>query len=470
VGGILAYGTYVPYRRIERSTIGEALGLPAGKGTRSVASYDEDTTSMGVEAGRGALRSAPAVPVDALSFSTVDPAYLDKTNANAIHAALGLESATPAFDRVGAVRSAFAALLDALEGSRRVLAVSSDIRIGLPGGADEREGGDGAAAMLIGPGTPSQPVIAELAGSGSATSEFLDRWRVPGQATSKVWEERFGEHAYLPLAEAAFGRALKSAGATAGEIDHLVATGTQSRAVKRFAAGCGVRREAVADDLGSTVGNTGASHAALLLADVLDRCEPGRLIAVALLSDGADVMILRTTDALGDYRPSSTVAEQISSGRGGLSYADFLTWRGELEREPPRRPDPDRPAAPPSFRAEGWKFAFEGSRCEQCGMRHLPPQRVCVRCHSIDRMTPESFADSKGTVATYTVDRLAFSPSPPLVAAVIDFDGGGRFRCELTDVDASQVAIGDRVEMTFRRLYTADGVHDYFWKARPVRS
>ena len=31
------------------------------------------------------------------------------------------------------------------------------------------------------------------------------------------------------------------------------------------------------------------------------------------------------------------------------------------------------------------------------------------------------------------------------------------------------VKIGDRVEMTFRRLFTADGIHDYFWKARPVR-
>ena len=25
-----------------------------------------------------------------------------------------------------------------------------------------------------------------------------------------------------------------------------------------------------------------------------------------------------------------------------------------------------------------------------------------------------------------------------------------------------------RVEMTFRRLFTADGIHNYFWKARPV--
>jgi len=24
--------------------------------------------------------------------------------------------------------------------------------------------------------------------------------------------------------------------------------------------------------------------------------------------------------------------------------------------------------------------------------------------------------------------------------------------------------------MTFRRLFTADGIHDYFWKARPIRA
>ena len=56
----------------------------------------------------------------------------------------------------------------------------------------------------------------------------------------------------------------------------------------------------------------------------------------------------------------------------------------------------------------------------------------------------------------------------PLVG-VIDFDGGGRFQCELTDVDPATVKIGDRVEMSFRRLFTADGVHNYFWKGKPAR-
>ena len=61
-------------------------------------------------------------------------------------------------------------------------------------------------------------------------------------------------------------------------------------------------------------------------------------------------------------------------------------------------------------------------------------------------------ADRLGTVATFTIDHLAYSPSPPVIAVVVDFDGGGRFSCELTDADPAQVAIGDRVEMTFRRI------------------
>ena len=78
-------------------------------------------------------------------------------------------------------------------------------------------------------------------------------------------------------------------------------------------------------------------------------------------------------------------------------------------------------------------------------------------------------ADATGTIVTFTIDRLSYSPSPPIVFAVVDFDGGGRLPIELTDVDPGEVAIGGRVELTFRRLFTADGIANYFWKGRLVR-
>src|SRR5205814_6604971 len=102
-----------------------------------------------------------------------------------------------------------------------------------------------------------------------------------------------------------------------------------------------------------------------------------------------------------------------------------------------------------------------------CGARHVPPQRVCVKCHAVDRMTPERLADVPATIATFTVDRLAYSMSPPVVVAVIDFAGRGRFQCEMPDVDPTAVKSGDRVELPFRRHYAAGGVHTYFRKDRP---
>src|SRR5712664_1183168 len=97
--GIISAGGYVPFRRLQRAEIAKTFGSGGGKGTRSVASYDEDTTTMGAEAARLALRSAPAgARPEALWFSTVAPAYLDKTNATAIHAALRLDHDVPAFD------------------------------------------------------------------------------------------------------------------------------------------------------------------------------------------------------------------------------------------------------------------------------------------------------------------------------------------------------------------------------------
>ena len=35
-------------------------------------------------------------------------------------------------------------------------------------------------------------------------------------------------------------------------------------------------------------------------------------------------------------------------------------------------------------------------------------------------------SEIQGTIATFTIDRIAYSPSPPIVFAVVDFDGGGR--------------------------------------------
>ena len=55
MAGIVSYGSYVPYRRLKRAAIAQVMGVAAGKGERAVASFDEDSVSMAVEALRDAL-------------------------------------------------------------------------------------------------------------------------------------------------------------------------------------------------------------------------------------------------------------------------------------------------------------------------------------------------------------------------------------------------------------------------------
>ncbi len=465
--GIIASGAYLPYRRLDRTAISKFLGSGGGRGTRTVASYDEDTTTMGVEAGRVALKNAPAgFQPDQLWFATVDPAYLDKTNATTLHAALRVE-ADIALDFGAAARSAVLALRTALAGTGSVMLVSSDIRTGQPGSGDESGGGDGAAALLIGDDSDG-PVIAEYLGGASATEEFIDRWRVPGASQSGTWEERFGETQYVPLGQSAWKRGLDAAGVGADQIDHLVVSGLHARAVRSMVGRLGEAKGKVVDDLTSTVGNVGAAHVGLVLTDVLEKAEPGQVIAVLSLADGADLLVFRTTAAIADYASVRTVSAQVEGG-AAIGYGKFLAWRGTLGVEGPRRPPPSRISASVSARSREYKYGFVGARDRSTGALHLPPARYSMEGDAFDDMEPAPMSEVEGTIATFTIDRIAYSPSPPIVFGVVDFDGGGRLPVELCDLDADTLQIGDRVELTFRRLFTADGIHNYFWKARPVR-
>jgi 3-hydroxy-3-methylglutaryl CoA synthase/uncharacterized OB-fold protein len=459
--GILGYGAYLPYRRLDRAEIRPVAGTGGGTGTRTVAGYDEDTTTMGVAAARAALAAAPpGVAPASLWFATVDPAYLDKTNATAVHAALRLDAGVPAYDANGAVRSAVGALRAGLAFPGPALVVASDIRTGLPGSDDESAGGDAAAALVVGTADDG-PVLADVLGWGSATEEFLDRWRTPGDSRSKAWEERFGQARYVALGADAWEDALKGAGLVAEQVDRVVVATSHARAAAALGKAVGVA-DRVTPALGDAVGFTGAAEPGLLLAHALDTAEPGQTLALVVLADGADVLVMRATDALAARRSSGapTVADQIAAG-APVPYGKVLAWRGHLPVEPPRRPEPARPSATAAGRSGDWKFGFVGSQGDD-GTVHLPPLPTDERGRPM--------ADATGTIATFTVDRLAYSPSPPVVFAVVDFDGGGRLPVELTDVDAEDVVIGGRVEMTFRRLFTADGIHNYFWKARPVRA
>lgn len=458
--GIVSYGTYLPHYRLNSGELAAAHATAPPRAKRVVASFDEDSNTMAVAAARAALATSGPAP-SSVYLATTSPVYADKTNAVIVHAALGLEPDVFAADVGGSARGSIAAF-KAAAGSGG-LAVLADVRTGRPGSADESGGGDGAAAFVFAGNDYDGDVLAELLAEASVSEEILDRWRRPGQAGGDQWEERFGLEVYLPLINAAAASALERAGLE--QADHVVLVSPNTAITKRAGKILKARLSAG----GSPIGHAGAADPGLALAAVLDVAGPGETVLVLSAADGCDALVFRTTPQLPLRRQAVPVTEQLATGTD-IAYPKYLSWRGLLATEPPRRPDPQRPAGPPSARARRWKYAFEGSRCRNCEFLHLPPARICKRCGSLDRMEATVLSAGAGTgkIATYTVDRLAFSPSPPMINAVIDFDGGGRYTMEVADAGQDQLTVGTRVALTFRSLFVAGGVSNYFWKVRPL--
>lgn len=465
MAGITRYGSYVPFFRLERAAIGPA----AGRGERAVASYDEDAVSMAVEAAREVVAASGAGDLDTLIFATTSAPYAEKSNAATLLAALDLPGSIRTLELGATTRTGLGALslaADLADAGRTALVALSDVVIGAPGGARESQGGDAAAAFAVG---DDGDALARFVGRASATTELLDVWRLPEDRFASQWEERFGAEVLAPVIADTATRALQQAGCEPTDLTTVILDAANPRAAAGLPHALRLKPEQVADGLAASVGRAGAAHAGLLLARALDSAKPGDRILVTSLADGCEALVLEVTDRIAGARPRHSVDAWLGAKRADLPYNAYLKWRGILPFEPPRRPDPDRPGAPPMRRNAGWKLAFVGSRCRACEAGHLPPQRVCVACGAIDQMGSEPFASKSCRIATYTLDHLAYSLQPPVVAAVVDFEGGGRMTCELTDVEPPQVAIGDELEMTFRRLYTGQGVHNYFWKARPRR-
>ena len=457
MNGIVAWGTYVPRGRLDRRELAGMFGVTAPGGRRSVAGPDEDSLTMGVEAARAAVaRLSSSADLESCWFATSHPPMLDRGNAPAITAAIGLPDAIGSYDTGGSIRSGVATLRAASSQARPSLAVLADVRSGKPGSDDEANGGDAAAAFVFGP-DPAVDVIAHA----SLSSPVMDRWRAEGDVGSSTWDDRWTAEHQVPLMVQAATDVLKAAGVSESDLAGLVVSCPSARVEQQVVKALG--GTVVESDPRGQIGYAGTADVGLRTIAALNGLAPGERILVVTGADGADAMVLRATDRIADLDRSSTTDEGTT-----VPAATYLLWRGLVERAAVRRPPVEPPAAPAVARNEDWKFAFTGSQCESCGTRHLPPQRVCLRCRATDEMGDVAMRDVAATVRTFTIDRIAQSLNPPVVVGVVDFDGGGRYRCQLTDVVADDVRVGDRVEMVYRLVSIApNGVKNYFWKARP---
>src|SRR4051794_26793383 len=82
--GITSIGAYIPYYFMNRRSISEAWGVKGIKGSRSIASVDEDSVTMSVEAALECFRFKDRNEIDGLYFASTTAPYSEKSHATLI--------------------------------------------------------------------------------------------------------------------------------------------------------------------------------------------------------------------------------------------------------------------------------------------------------------------------------------------------------------------------------------------------
>ena len=478
MAGIAACGAYVPKYRLGGATQGWNSTQE-----RAVANFDEDSVTMAVAAGRDCLHGQDRDEIDGLIFASTTPPYAEKQCAAIVATALDLGRDLFTADITDVLRAGTAGLRSALDAvvagsARRVLVIASDHRQGTPRGEIERNSGDGAAALLV----ANDAVIAQWEGSHSITENMLDSWRSAGDPFVRSWEDRFATEEGLErlVGEAVLGFFQKQAIDPAKDVSKVALYAPDARRHAQLARKLGFQAEQVQDPLFGRLGNTGAAFPLMLLTQALEDAGPEQLIMLVSYGDGSDVLAFRTnpsaTPAAG--RPSQKGLPQRGLGlKGHLeskrvleSYELYARWREVWPTDDAaRRPAPASPSVTALWREEEKNLRFHGEKCNNCGYIQYPPQRVCVNCQSRDDASPVPLSERPATVFTYSMDYIAGTTDTPLVIAVVDFEGGGRALCMLTDREVDEVSVGMPVEMSFRKLRVVNGIHNYYWKAVPRR-
>jgi hydroxymethylglutaryl-CoA synthase len=467
----------VPRLRLARETIRAAMGwlsppnVRAPAGERAVCNWDEDALTLAVEAARVCLRGAAAPGAVTLASTTLP--FADRSNATLLATALDLPAGTETLDVTGTLRAATSALAQACRRGDAVttLLVGSDAREARPGSPEEMEFGAAAVALLVAPGKSagSAPVLAQICASAHLAADFVDHYRMDGEAFDYALEERWvRDEGIAKLLPAAIAAALATAGITAAEVHHCVLP-VSAAAAARLVRAHGLAHAKLTDTQRTVCGEAGVAQPLLMLAAALESASPGQNILLVGFGQGVDVLVLRVpaTAAAARHRPLSAT---LGVRREETSYTRYLSHRGHLEVDFGKRAERDNRSAPSvMWRKSRQVTGFVGGRCSACQAVQFPRSRVCVNpaCRRSDTQEDFRLADLSGRVKSFTEDWQAYAPRPPAMYGNVEFAGGGNLLMEITDAETGDVQVDMPVRFVFR-IKDVDRLRAfrrYFWKA-----
>jgi uncharacterized OB-fold protein len=331
--------------------------------------------------------------------------------------------------------------------------------------------GDAAAALLIG----SENVIAEFKDSYSVTYDFGDHFRGAQAKFDAQWEDRWirdlGIDRFIP--EVVNGL-LQKTGLTMADFAKVIHPVHYPAARKRLTKVLGIAPETEQTNLQMEVGESGVSHALVMLVHALEEAKPGDKILVVSYGSGCDALCLEVTEEIEKVRDGRGISAALANKADLDNYTKLLVWRNILPADFGKRSEEDNwTRFSAVWRIRKMLLGLYGGKCTECGTPQIPAQDICVNpeCGAVGTLEPYRFSDKVGHIASYTGDNLAASLDPPAIYGQVEFEGGGKFMFDFTDCALDELSPGKPVTMSFRRKYydEARDISGYFWKAVPVK-
>jgi len=480
--GISSIAGYLPRLRLSKKTVTQANAWLApnlagkGKGTRTMANWDEDSVTMSVEAIRRILgRDDDRSHVDTLFFASTTMPFADRLNSGIIRAALTLEEETQCIDITSTLKSGTSALIQALDKvksgkSSHSIVSAADKRKARAASPQELNFGDGSVAISV----ATENLIAKYINSSSLSIDFIDHFRQPGEEFDYNWEERWiRDEGYLKIVPKAINDLFRKSQIDGSSIDHFILPSVFPRLDQKIAKKCGIDPDKVVNNMGLSIGDTGSAHSLLMLASVLEKAKPGEKILVCSFGGGSDVLLFETTENITNFKPEQTIENLIESGTEENNYMKYLTFNDLIKWEKGMRGEQDRKTALTTlYRHNDAIMGLIGGKCSKTGTIQYPASPISVSPNSPDLNTqePYKFAEKRAKILSWSADYLSFSINPPNHYGVVDFEEGGRIMIDFTDVEKGEIDSGMEVKMVFRVKIVDElrGFTRYFWKAIPV--
>ncbi len=331
--GIVGYGFYVPSYRIRVSDIAAVWGQDGRRVStglqvyeKSLGDVDEDTITIGFEAGRNALSMAGINPknVKALFIGSESHPYAVKPSGTVVAEALDISNDLILVDMEFACKAGTAAMqcCYGLVKSGEIeygIAIGADTAQGMPGDALEYTAASGGAAFVIGP----KP-LAIIEGMYSYTTDTPDFWRRDHAIYPRHGSRFTGKPAYFHHVITATNGLFNKLGLNKNDFDYVVFHMPNGRFPKEAAKQLGIDPEKMKQGMiVENVGNTYSGSSLLGLCSVLNVAKPGQRILCVSYGSGAgsDAISFMVTDEI-----LNKTRHDFFHSKPNVTYVDYANY------------------------------------------------------------------------------------------------------------------------------------------------